>query len=89
MTKADKGLPEVGTVMEFSKDGKMKIIAKDDGKERSRDGVYKVEGDSTHFTLKAGDKEVKTDPLTIKKVSEQELVLEAKKGAAFGLKRVK
>ncbi|MCE9564681.1 MAG: TIGR03066 family protein [Planctomycetes bacterium] len=84
VTKAEKELP-VGSVIEFSKDGKMKITAKN----KSVDAVYTVEGDKIEFTLKLGDRDEKKDPLTIKKLSEQELVLSVEKGITFEFKRVK
>jgi len=61
---------------------------KDGGKELSRDFAYKVEGDKLLFTRKEGDKE-ETKNFTIKKVSEQALVLEVGKGAPIEFKRVK
>ena len=74
MTKAADDLP-VGSVIEFTKDGKMKIVAKKDGKEETINAIYKVEGAKIEYTLKLGDKDEKKKPLTIKKISEQELLL--------------
>ena len=87
VTRADKELP-VGAVMEFNKDGEMKITRKEHGKEESVNAVYKVEGNKLQFTLKLGQREEKKDPLTIKKISEQALVLEAKGGVVFEFKSV-
>ena len=88
VTKADKEMP-VGAVIEFGKDGTMKITAKTGGKEQSVDAVYKVEGDQVQFTLKLPDREEKKEPLTIKKLSEEELVLDMEKGRSVEFKRVK
>jgi uncharacterized protein (TIGR03066 family) len=85
VTRGDKELP-VGSVVEFSKDGKMKITIKE---KDNIDAVYKVEGDKIQFTLKTGDTEEKKDPLTIKKISEKELVVETKKGQSYEFKQVK
>jgi uncharacterized protein (TIGR03066 family) len=76
--------------MEFRKDGTMRITAKKDGQEVTVNAVYKVEGEKIQFTLKEDGKEEKKPPLTIKKISDQELVLEAKDGlTTFELKRMK
>jgi uncharacterized protein (TIGR03066 family) len=87
-TKAHKVVP-VGTVFEFSKDGKMRVNLKDGGKEESVEGICKVEGDKVQYTLKLGGKDEKKDPLTIKKISEQELVLKGVEGDLSELKRIK
>lgn len=86
VTKADEDL-SVGSVIEFSKDGKMKITAKNDGKKEIFNAIYKVEGDKIQFTLKLDGEDEKKDPLTIKKISDQELVLEARKRKFFEFKR--
>ena len=41
VTRAEREVP-VGTVIEFSKDGKMKITFSEDGKKQSLDAVYKI-----------------------------------------------
>jgi uncharacterized protein (TIGR03066 family) len=88
VTNANKELPP-GSVIEFGKDGKMKITRKADGKEETADAVYKVEGDKIQFTLKLGNREEKKDPVTIKKIAEQELTLESGKELTLQLKRMK
>jgi uncharacterized protein (TIGR03066 family) len=89
VTKAAQELP-VGTVIDFGvQGGTMKVTAKRDGKVQSFNGVYKVEGDKIQFTLKLPDRDERKDPLTIKKISKEELVLEAKDGVAFEFKRAK
>lgn len=88
VTKSNKELPP-GSTMEFAKEGAMKITGKRDGKERSIDAVYKVEGDQLQFTLKLADKEEKKLPLAIKKLTQDELVLGSEKGIDFEFKRVK
>jgi uncharacterized protein (TIGR03066 family) len=88
VTAAKKELP-VGAVLQFSKDSKMKITISEGGMDMNTDAVYKVEADKIHFTLKLDGKEEKKDPLTIKKISETVLILEADRGITFELKRVK
>ena len=58
----------------------MKITAKTGGKEESVDAVYKVEANQVQSTLKLPDREEKKEPFTIKKLSEEELVLDMEKG---------
>jgi uncharacterized protein (TIGR03066 family) len=87
VTSMNKELP-IGSMMQFGNDGKMKITHKADGKEQTLDAVYMVEGNTLRFTLKLGDREEKKGPITIKKVSEQELVLDAEK-LVLELKRIK
>src|SRR5437588_1985656 len=59
VVKADEGSLPVGTVVEYAKDGKMKITAKRGDKESSIEGTYTIEGDKISITLKAGEKDYK------------------------------
>ena len=91
VTKADRELP-VGSVAEFGKDGSAKFIVKEGEKQRIQEATYKVEGDKLLLTLKPNDD--KKDPITIKKLSETELVLHGRrvgeqKDDIFEFKRVK
>jgi uncharacterized protein (TIGR03066 family) len=88
VTAAKKELP-VGSVLQFDKDSKMKIIVTEGGMDMTIDAIYKVEADKVQFTLKLDGKEEKKDPLTIKKISETELILVADRGITFECKRVK
>ncbi len=76
-TKADKdaGVP-VGAVADFSKDGKLKVTMKKDGKEESHEGTYKVDGDKLVITFKLDDGKEKKLNITIKKCTETECVTE-------------
>jgi uncharacterized protein (TIGR03066 family) len=76
-------------VFEYSKDGKVKITEKANGKEESYGGIYKIEGDKLQVTLKLPDGDEEKDPITIKKISEKELVVEAKNGRTAEFKRLK
>jgi uncharacterized protein (TIGR03066 family) len=73
-----RGLP-VGSTIEFSKDGKMKITLRGSKQiiEETSNAVYKVKADMIEYTMKPDPKR-EEDPreVTIKKLSQQELVLE-------------
>ena len=84
VVKADKteGVPPVGTVIEFTKDGKMKVTHKNkEGKEETAEGTYTIDGQKLMVTIKFGDKEAK-HTVTLKKLTDTELVGEGEKGTA-------
>jgi uncharacterized protein (TIGR03066 family) len=82
---APKTLP-VGAVVEFAKDGKMKVTEKRDGKEETREGTYKVDGDKFTIKMKRGD-EVAEMVITIKKISDSELITANAEGAVVEFKK--
>jgi uncharacterized protein (TIGR03066 family) len=59
LTKVEEGGLPKGTVIEFTKDGKVKVTAKMDDKDNVFEGTYKVEGDKLNVTMKIGDDEHK------------------------------
>ena len=79
VTKADAGSVPPGAVIEFTKDGKLKITAKKDDMEVSFDGTYKLDGSKVAMTMKRGDKE-RTNKLTIAKISDTEMSVEGEDG---------
>ena len=68
---AEGGLPK-GTVIEFTKDGKVKVMAKKDDKDFDLEGTYKVDGDKLMVTIKAGDNE-RTQTITILKLTDGQM----------------
>ena len=88
VTKADEGALPVGSVIEFAKDGKVKVTAKRGDKESTAEGTYTVAGDKLTVTLKHDDKEDK-HAITIKKLTETEYVTENEKGKTATFKRKK
>jgi uncharacterized protein (TIGR03066 family) len=88
LTKADKGGPPVGTVMEFTKDGKIKMTGKADGKQFVANGTYFVNGNKFTGILKTPDRE-ETGTVTIKKLTDKELVTEDDVGRVLEYKRKK
>jgi uncharacterized protein (TIGR03066 family) len=77
-----------GVLIDFAKDGKMKVSFKIDDKTIDVEGTYSVDGDKLTVNLKQGDQE-KKDTATIKKVDDQELVTVDSKGKEDTLKRKK
>jgi uncharacterized protein (TIGR03066 family) len=88
LTKADNGGPLVGTVMEYSKDGKIRMTGKANGKEFNFDGTYVVDGNKFTGILKTPDREEKGS-VTIKKLTDRELVTEDDVGRVLEFKRKK
>jgi uncharacterized protein (TIGR03066 family) len=72
VTKADPGTAPPGAVVEFTKDGKVTVTHKQDDKDVSISGTYKLEGKKISFALKVGDEE-KTKTITITKLSAKEM----------------
>jgi uncharacterized protein (TIGR03066 family) len=86
-----KGKETVAVTMEFTRDGKVKVVIKVRGMDKplTVDGTYKVEGDKLINTGKAPDGKAKTEIMTIKKLTDAELIIEAEKGKPLEYKRVK
>jgi uncharacterized protein (TIGR03066 family) len=87
ITKTEGDEP-IGTLVEFTKDGKLSITLKADGKEIKIDGTYKVEKDklTTEATV-SGKTEKDVD--TIKKLTDDELQIENKDKKTITLKKKK
>ena len=89
LVKTEEPLPPgIKLVVNFSKDGKMKVTATIMGMTRDQEGTYKVEGDKLHTAQKQGDKEKKeTD--TIKTLDDKQLITVNAKGQKTEFKRAK
>ncbi len=88
VVKSDEAPPPVGAVIEFGKDGKMKVTHKQDDKEVTAEGTYTVEGDTLNVVIKRDDKEVK-HKVTLKKVGADTISAEHGEGKAIEFKRKK
>jgi uncharacterized protein (TIGR03066 family) len=75
----------IGTVYEFNRTGSLKITCKRDGEEDIADGTYKVEKEKLLLTV---DKDEK-DPVTIKEITDQKLVVAVTTKEIIELKRLK
>lgn len=83
-----KGEAPPGSTIEFTKDGKLKMVAKVKDKEFSMEGTYKVDGDKIVTALKIGEKEIK-ETMTIKTLTDKALVTLDEKGKTDEFKKVK
>jgi uncharacterized protein (TIGR03066 family) len=77
-----------GATVEFTKDGKLKVTFRMDGKEASAEGTYALEGDKLTITHKIGDKEEK-ETLTVKSLDDKVLTTVDSRGRTETLKRKK
>jgi uncharacterized protein (TIGR03066 family) len=59
LTKVEEGGLPKGTIVDFDKDGKVKVTAKIEDKDLVLEGTYKVEGDALLLTMKMGEEERK------------------------------
>jgi len=88
VAKADEGTIPVGTVVEFGKDGKMKIAVKQGDKDVALEGTFKIDGDKFVFKLKLGEEE-REQTITIAKLTEAELSTKNKDDKTVEFKRKK
>jgi len=76
LAKAGGNLPE-GSVVAFTKDGKLTVEVKADGKEVKLEGTYTLAKDQLSVKLKLGDDKIE-ETMTVKKLTDDELVTEDK-----------
>jgi uncharacterized protein (TIGR03066 family) len=88
LTKVDEGGLPKGTVIEFTKDGKVKLVMKKDDKDATMEGTYKVDGDKFDVTMKVGDDEHK-QTITILKLTDTELHVKNEQGKMSELTKKK
>ena len=91
-TKADAGTIPVGTIVEFTKDGKMTVkhTPKEKGaKTTTLNGKFKAEGEKIDYTIDDGAGGTRGEILTIKKLTDDELVTVDPEGVQEDFKRAK
>ncbi len=88
VVKSEEPPPPVGAVVEFTKDGKIKVTHKRDDKDVMLAGTYTIDGDKINVVVKVDDNEVK-HTVTVKKVGADEITAENDKGKAVVFKRKK
>lgn len=77
-----------GSTAEFSKDGKIKVAINRGGKTNTREGTYKLTGDTLELTDKQGGKE-RTESFKVKTLTDKELVLVDKRNKEVAFKKLK
>ncbi len=88
VTKADEGGPPTGAVIEFTKDGKLKVTHTRDGKEETLEGTWTADGAKLTVAVKAKDEERK-HTVTVKKLTDTELAVQDEEGRNVEFKRKK
>lgn len=86
VTKADVGTVPEGTVLEFTKDGKLKVTGKKGDENLTLEGTYKVEKNMFTFTIKVNDME-RSQTITITKISDKEMSTKDKDDKVVELKK--
>ena len=79
VSKSHDGGPPKGGVVEFTKDGKLKVTGEQDGMKLTFDGTYKIDGKKMVLTFKIGDNEQAVE-LTIDKLDEKTFATTSKEG---------
>ena len=88
VTKADEGTIPVGSIVEFTKDGKFKAFEKMGDKDVTFEGTYKVTGDKFDITIKVGE-DSHSNTVTITKMTDDELHTKDKDGKVVEVKKKK
>ncbi len=88
VSKADEGTLPMGTMIEFTKDGKLILSFKVGEQENKMEGTYKLKGDKFDIIFKMGDNE-HTDEIIIKKLDDTTLSTANKEGKIVELTRKK
>ena len=85
VTKSDEASVPIGTLIEFTKDGKLKATIKKDGEEENVEGTYKVVKNTFEVTL--GGDGGKMQTITITKINDKEMVIKDKDDKVVELKK--
>src|SRR5262245_15811151 len=72
ISKADEGTVPVGTIVEFTKDGKFIVTGKKDDVDMKFEGTYTMDGNKFTFKMKIGEEE-QSQTITIVKISDKEM----------------
>jgi uncharacterized protein (TIGR03066 family) len=88
LTKVEEGGLPKGTLVEFDKDGKVKVTVKAEDKEQVLEGTYKVEGESLMLTMKVGEDERK-QTITLLKLDDKVMHTKNEMGKMSELTRKK
>jgi len=87
LAKSGGDLPP-GTIIEFTKDGKLKAVLKADDQEITIEGTYKLDKNKIEVKVKVGEETVE-ETVTIKRLTDKELEVEDKEGKVDTFKKKK
>lgn len=87
-TKTDPDTLPKGSLVEFTKDGKLKVTVKEGGTDMTIEGTYKLTGSKFEMTMKIGDMEHK-ETIEIVKIDAKEMSTKDKDGKAVVLTKSK
>jgi uncharacterized protein (TIGR03066 family) len=76
-----------GASVEFTKDGKIKILIDSEGKKRSLEGTYDLAGDVINLSLKGADGKERKEKMKIKTLTDTDLSWEDEKGRQDDFKK--
>jgi len=85
VTKSDEASVPAGTLIEFTKDGKLKATVKKGGEDENVEGTYKVVKNTFEVTL--GGDGGKMQTITITKINDKEMVIKDKDDKVVELKK--
>ncbi len=88
ITKTQGDVPK-GTIVEMTKDGKLKVTAEFNGKKLELEGSYSVDGEKLKTKIKGPDGSEVEDTDTIKSVTDDKLVISDKDGKESELTKMK
>jgi uncharacterized protein (TIGR03066 family) len=88
VVKASPGTFPLGTVLDLSKDDKVKVIGKRDGKEFNHEGTYKVDGAKVILTVTVNGEKQK-HVLTVTKINDADMVTDHLGGGTIEFKKEK
>jgi uncharacterized protein (TIGR03066 family) len=82
-----KGDAPKGSTLEFTKDGKLKIVLDADGKKLTIEGTYEIDGKALKTNLKGPDGKERKETMTIEELSDNKLVTKDEKGKTDEFKK--
>jgi uncharacterized protein (TIGR03066 family) len=88
VVKASPGTFPLGTILDMSKDDKVRVVRSREGKESIHTGTYKVDGAKIIITVKVEGKE-QQHTLTITKISDTEMATDHGGGGTIEFKKEK
>jgi uncharacterized protein (TIGR03066 family) len=80
-------MSERTSVIEFTKDGKVKVTGEKDGKKAEIGGTYALDGDTIQLTMKFPDRGERSHKVKIKELTDKKLITEDEMGRVEEFRR--